>query len=173
MGPIDGGERATAELVSIRTELLSEEDAARKRLICSCAFYRGDKREGRTVRGCKMAQWIDVEVWGVCELKTIAATTSMGVDQAAKSCRKWVFGKWEATVFKTRKLVPLKLIDGLRLFIMSADRKRVAGNRPAKEAWKKAFQHDDIRCFAYWGYQLLIALLDTREPNNQSYRVAT
>lgn len=51
IGPIAGGERATAELVKIRTELLSADDAARKRLMCSCAFFWGGwEREERNVR---------------------------------------------------------------------------------------------------------------------------
>lgn len=36
-GPTDGGDRANAALVRMRTELLSADGAARNRLMCSCA----------------------------------------------------------------------------------------------------------------------------------------
>ena len=39
-GPTDGGDRASAMLVRIRTELLSADGAARKRFVCSCACGR-------------------------------------------------------------------------------------------------------------------------------------
>lgn len=97
-GPKDGGDRASAALVRIRTALLSADGAARKRLMCSCACIRcrilarrdgGTKgRVGEWLWACEFVARLRVRAqWLVCKC-VCRCVPAISVCRAANSCGK-------------------------------------------------------------------------------------